>query len=328
MPSAIVRTPRLAINLLRCGDAAAETILFIHGNLSSSVFWEGTMGALRDEYHCIAPDLRGFGATEPLKVDATLGLGDMTEDLLGLTDCLNLPSFHLVGHSMGGGVAMKMMLARPDLLRSVILVNPISPYGYSGSVDEHGTPADTDGSPGGAGCVEAELVRRLASGDRSKESPFSPLNVLEQLYFKPPFVPEHIKALLDAMLSTRIGEDWYPGNAVQSGCGSGLAPGERGIVNAMSRRYFNASKIVNIDPKPPVLWIRGAHDLIVCDEDGDAARAPQPMIRQTRSVLEGYRREGGSVTEQVIEDAGHTPFIEKPAEFNAALVGFLLSSDA
>ena len=118
-------------------------------------------------------------------------------------------------------------------------------------------------------------------------------------------------------------DDWYPGNVVQSGCGSGLAPGERGIVNAMSRRYFNASKIENIDPKPPVLWIRGAHDLIVHDEDGDAERAPQPMIRQTRSVLVGYRREGGSVAEQVIEDAGHTPFIEKPAEFNAALVGFL-----
>ena len=336
MPYAsVVRTPRIGINLLRCGDPAAEVILFIHGNLSSSTFWEQTMATLQDEYHCIAPDLRGFGATKPLKVDATRGLGDMAEDLLGLMDCLALPRFHVVGHSMGGGVAMKMMLARPEFLRSVTLVNTISPYGYSGSLDEHGTPANVDGSPGGAGFVEEELVRRLANGDRSRESPFSPRNILEQLYFKPPYVPENVEALLDSMLSTRIGDDWYPGNAVGSDCGTGPAPGARGIVNAFSRLYFDASKVVHIDPKPSVLWIRGAEDLIVRDEDeaevldsqNDASSAPQPMIRQTRTVLEDYRREGGRVVEHVIEDAGHTPFIEKADEFNAALVRFLRSAD-
>ena len=334
MPNAsIVRTPRIRINLLRCGKPSAGTILFVHGNLSSSVFWEGTMAAFQAEYHCLAPDLRGFGATEPLRIDATLGLDDMAEDLLGLMDCLKLPKFHVVGHSMGGGVAMKMMLARPAALRSVTLVNTISPYGYSGSIDEHGTPGCGRGSLGGAGYVEAELVRRLAIEDRSRDSPFSPRNVLEQLYFKPPFVPKNMETLLDSMLSTRIGDDWYPGNAVQSKCG--LAPGERGIVNAMSRRYFNASGIVHIDPKPPVLWIRGAEDLIVRDEDeganpdseGVASNALQPMIRQTRSVLKRYRREGGNVCERLVENAAHTPFIEKPAEFNAALVRALGSCD-
>ena len=324
MPNtSLARTPRLGINLLRGGDASAETMLFIHGNLSSSVFWEGTIEAFESEYHCIAPDLRGFGATEPLNIDARLGLGDMAEDMLGLMDHLEVPNCHVIGHSMGGGVAMKMMLAEPARLRSVTLVNTISPYGYSGSIDEHGTPAHQDGSPGGAGYVAAALVSRLAGGDRSKASQFSPRNVLEQLYFNPPFVPDHIDALLDAMLSTHIGDDWYPGDAEPSCCGHGLAPGRRGIVNAMSRRYFNASGIVTIDPKPPVLWIRGAEDAIVCDEDGDAERAPQPMIRQTRSVLQAYRREGGRVCEHLIKDAGHTPFIEKPVEFNAALRRFL-----
>lgn len=52
----------------------------------------------------------------------------------------------------------------------------------------------------------------------------------------------------------------------------------------MSRRYFDASGIANIDPKPPLLWIRGAEDRIVRDEDGDASSAPQvtsPKLLQT-----------------------------------------------
>lgn len=340
MPTArVVSTPRLKTNVLTCGNPETETILFIHGNLSSSVFWERTMMALQDDFFCIAPDLRGFGDTEPLKIDATLGLNDMAQDILALIESLNETRFHLVGHSMGGGVAMKMMLLQPEILGSVTLVNTISPYGYSGSVDETGTPCYSDGSPGGAGYVDAEFIRRLADGDRSKEHSLSPRNVLEQLYFKPPFVPDNIDKLLDAVLSTHVGDDWYPGDATESSFWSGLAPGACGIVNAFSRRYFDASAIVDVRPKPPLLWIRGIDDLIICDEDelgrpfaeeasrrGAASCPPQPMLRQIRSVLEGYCSKGGIFNEQVIEDAGHTPFLEKPAEFNQAFMNFLYSA--
>ena len=331
LTSRIVHTPRIAINVLTCGDPAAETLVFVHGNLSSSVFWARTMTALQDEFFCVAPDLRGFGATQPLAVDASLGLDDMARDVLALIDWLKLAKIHVVGHSMGGGVAMKMMLSRLEVLSSVTLVNTISPYGYGGSVGERGTPCHADGSPGGAGYVDAELVRRLADGDRGREHALSPRNILEQLYFMPPFVPDNIDELLDAVLSTRVGDDWYPGNAVKSCLSSGLAPGERGIVNAISRRYFDASNIVDIGRKPPLLWIRGSDDLIVCDQDepeepGAQEPSPaQPMLKQIRAVLEDYRRKGGNFIEHVIEDAGHTPFLEKPVEFNRALVRFVRS---
>ena len=340
MPTArIVNTPRIKINALTCGNPAAETVLFIHGNLSSSVFWERTMTAMQDDFFCIAPDLRGFGDTEPLAVDSTLGLDDMALDILALIEFLGVTGFHLVGHSMGGGVAMKMLLLRPEIPGSVTLVNTISPYGYAGSFDETGTPCHADGSPGGAGCIDAELVQRLAVGDRSRESSLSPRNILEQLYFKPPFVPDNIDKLLDAVLSTRIGDDWYPGTAVRSSFWPGSAPGERGIVNAFSRRYFDASNIAEIQPKPPILWIRGADDLIICDgnEPGNsgeeeagrkdvASCPPQPMLRQIRSVLGDYRSKGGVFIEQVIDDSGHTPFLEKPGEFNRTFLNFLRSA--
>ena len=336
----VIRTGRIKARFLFCGSPGGQAVVFVHGNLSAAVFWEPTMTALQEDFFCVAPDLRGFGETEALKVDATQGLADVSLDVLTLAECLGMKHYHLVGHSMGGGVAMKMMLLRPGVIADVTLVNPISPYGYAGSKDELGTPCYPDGSPGGAGSVDPEFIERLKRGDRSKESPTSPRNIVEQLYFKPPFVPAEMERLMDAVFSTRVGDDWYPGNVRASPYWPGSAPGERGIVNAFSRHYFDVSNIVDIEPKPPVLWLRGADDLIISDNaafdianlgasgrapgwPGKNACPPQPMLRQIRTVLENYRKKGGIFRERVIQDAGHTPFLEKPDEFNRHLLDFL-----
>ena len=54
---------------------------------------------------------------------------------------------------------------------------------------------------------------------------------------------------------------------------------------------------------------------------------PQPMLRQTRAVLDAYAENGGQYREVVIEDAGHSPYIEKPDEFNAHFHAFLREND-
>ena len=152
---------------------------------------------------------------------------------------------------------------------------------------------------------------------------------------KPPFTPAREDDLLSSLLAMRVGDDWYPGDAVPSENWPTLAPGTKGVANAFSRKYFDASDFVNVDFKPPILWIRGADDLIVSNNalwdiaalgamgivpgwPGAEACPPQPMIDQTRTVLDKYQANGGTYTEVVIEDAGHSPFIEKPDEFNKA----------
>ena len=52
---------------------------------------------------------------------------------------------------------------------------------------------------------------------------------------------------------------------------------------------------------------------------GEEIYPPQPMVGQTRSLLEKYAAQGGSFEEVVIADTGHTPYVEKPEEFMAAL---------
>lgn len=288
----------------------------------------------------IAPDMRGFGDTEPLPIDATLGLGDMVEDVRSLVEALDLGRHHVVGHSMGGGIAMKYAIAHPADLRSLTLVDTMSPYGYSGSKGVEGTPCHEDGAPAGAASVNPEAIRRLAAQDRSLESPASPRNVLRQLYVKPPFIPKREEELLSAMLSLRLGPDWYPGDFVPSPHWPGAAPGPRGLVNAVSRKYYDASHLTHIHPKPPILWIRGADDRIVANAaltDVAALGAmgwipgwpglddspPQPMVDQIRAVLEKYQVGGGSYREEVMADVGHCPPLEKPEEFNALLHAFL-----
>jgi pimeloyl-ACP methyl ester carboxylesterase len=339
----MIQTPRLAVHALSCGPENAVPVLFIHGNGASATFWEETMLALPPAFRAIAPDLRGYGDTEPLPVDATLGLGDMVDDVLAMIDALGLAAYHLVGHSMGGGVSMKLAMARPAAVLTLTLVDTVSPYGYSGSKDVDGTPCYDDGAPAGAGSVNPEFVRLMGEKDRGLDNPTSPRNVLRQFYVKPPFIPAREEELLSSMLALRIGEDWYPGDAVPSPHWPGVGPGTRGINNAFSRLYFDASAIVDIQPKPPVLWIRGSDDTIVGNNafwdiaalgamgfvpgwPGAEACPPQPMIDQIRAVLERYEANGGSYHEEVIADAGHSPFLEKPEQFDRLLHAFLASA--
>ena len=338
--SQVVQTARLKVHILTTGPEDGTPILFIHGNGSSATFWEETILALPGGFRAIAPDMRGYGDTEPLPVDATLGLSDMVEDVRSLVEELGLGKHHVVGHSMGGGIVMKYAIAYPADLLSITLVDTMSPYGYSGSKGVDGIPCHEDGAPAGAAGVNADFVKLMAAKERGIENPVSPRNVIRQFYVKPPFIPEREEALLSSMLSLRVGDDWYPGDSVPSEHWPGAAPGERGIVNAFSRKYFDASGIVDIRPKPPVLWIRGADDLIVSnnamwdiaalgamgfvpDWPGAEECPPQPMLDQIRAVLEVYQANGGSYREEVIADAGHSPYIEKPDEFNGVFHVFL-----
>ena len=168
----------------------------------------------------------------------------------------------------------------------------------------------------------------------------SPRNVFRQFYVKPPFVPDDEDVLVESMLAIRIGDDFYPGNAVPSEHWPTVAPGEKGVVNAFSAKYFNASAIVDIDPKPPVLWIRGEDDLIVSNNAmfdiaalGAMGAVPgwpgadecpaQPMIDQTEKVLTTYESKGGRVQREVIADSGHSPFVDQAEEFNKRFFAFL-----
>ena len=339
-----VETPRLATHLLEGGPENGIPVLFLHGNVSSSVFFEETLAALPDRYRGLAPDLRGYGGSGPKPLGATRGLRDFSEDLEALVGALGLEErrVHLVGWSVGGTIAMQYAIERPEGVASLAMIDPMSPYGFGGTRDVAGTPCWPDYAGSGGGTANPEYVKRLAQGDRSEEDPSSPRNVMNALYFKPPFrpPPEREEAYLSSVLSTKVGEENYPGDTTASRNWPNVAPGARGMNNAISPRYCDLSAFARIDPGPEVLWIRGADDAIVSDTSlldfgylgqldlvpgwpGEDVYPPQPMVSQMRAVLDEYAAAGGRYREEVIPDCGHSPHIERPEVFRRLLFDFL-----
>jgi pimeloyl-ACP methyl ester carboxylesterase len=332
-----ITSSRLTTRVLFSGADDITPVLFIHGNASSATFWEEIMVGLPAGFRGIAPDQRGYGdADRSAKIDATRGMGDLADDLAALLDTLGISKAHVVGHSLGGSVIWRLMSDYPDRILTVTAVCPGSPFGFGGTKGVDGTLCHADGAGSGGGVVNPAFAQAMAAGDRSSDNPqASPRIVMNSFYFKPPFIPAREEDLLSSVLSEHVGEKEYPGDMKPSAYWPNVAPGVYGPANALAPIYAgDVGKLYTINPKPPVLWVRGSDDQIVSDTSlfdmgtlGALGAVPgwsgadvfpsQPMVSQTRHVLDKYKAAGGYYEEQVMADTGHSPYIEKPAEFNA-----------
>jgi pimeloyl-ACP methyl ester carboxylesterase len=334
-----IETARLGTRLLEGGAPDGVPVIFVHGNLASADWWRGTMARLPKGFRALAPDLRAYGGADPAaKVDATRGMRDFSDDLAALMDALAIPAAHLVGHSLGGSVLWQFMADHPGRALSVTQVCPGSPYGFGGCRPD-GTPCAPDNAGSGGGAVNPEFARLLAAGARGADTPFHPLSILNAYVWKPPFVPAEIDLILSATLAQHLGAQDYPGDSRPSPHWPGVAPGVWGPINAMAPAY-QSDPLGFHRADGPVLWIRGADDPVVSDASlfdlgmlgqlgavpgwpGPDAFPPQPMIAQTARALDGYAALGRRVERVVLPDCGHSPFLEKPAAFDAAFHRFL-----
>ncbi len=337
MGARTITTDRITTRVLFSGPEDGIPVLFLHGNFSCATWWEETMLALPRGYRGIAPDQRGYGDADAAKeIDATRGMNDLSDDAAALLDQLGIERAHIVGCSLGGAVVWRMMIDHPKRFLTITQVNPGSPYGFGGTRDEDGTACYPDFAGTGGGMANPELIRLVREGDRGVESPFSPRVSMRGLFIEP-FVPPREEELLTSVLSIHLGERAFPGDHVPSPNWPHMAPGIWGPANATSPKYAgDVTQIYDGRLTAPVLWIRGSHDQVVSDTStsdpgflgqiglipgwpGERIFPPQPMLKQTRAVLERYAAAGGGYQEMVIQDAAHIPFIEKPDEFNAVL---------
>ena len=210
------------------------------------------MLSLPAAYRGIAADQRGFGSADPQKkIDATRGMGDLADDALALLDHLGADRAHLVGNSMGGSVAWRLLTEASERFLTVTLINPGSPYGFGGTKDVKGTPCFEDFAGSGGGLTNPELLRLIQADDDSLDNPFSPRAVLRMLVYKPPFVPAREDDLVAATLQTHIGPEDLPGDSVKSPNWPFVAPGRRGMANAASPKYADGvARLFAIEPKP------------------------------------------------------------------------------
>ena len=336
------KTDRLRISYIESGPEDGAPVVMIHGNLSTGRFYEHLMPDAPEGYRIIAPDMRGFGDTEQKPIDATRGLRDWADDTYALVSALGIKRpVHLVGWSTGGAAIANYAMEHPTA--SLTFIDPVSPFGFGG-VKLDGTPHFPDYAGSGGGTGNPEFIKRIADHDTSSDSPFSPRNVMNSSYWAPTHreSPEREDMLLEEVLKSVTGDDGNPGDSVPSPNWPGMAPGTRGILNALSPKYCRWDDIVSLSPKPPILWTHGTVDIVVADGSawemgtlgklgyvpgwpGDEVYPPQPMVTQIRNVLEEYRKRGGRVRMEMFEGSGHGPVMDAKERWSKLFFEFLAS---
>ncbi len=97
------------------------TIIFLHGAWSDSGEWTPLLDRLGDRFHCIAPDLLGFGESERL---GNYSIALETECLADYLDTLRISQVYLVGHSIGAWVAANYALQYAHQVSGLVLIDP------------------------------------------------------------------------------------------------------------------------------------------------------------------------------------------------------------
>ena len=108
----------LAVRL--AGDREKPALLLIHGFPSSSHSFRDVIGPLARDCYVIAPDLPGFGASEPIERPSFSRFADALEALLAQ---LGVGSFHLYLHDFGAAAALHLATRAPHRIRSLIIQN-------------------------------------------------------------------------------------------------------------------------------------------------------------------------------------------------------------
>lgn len=105
--------------------AGVPALVFLHYWGGSSRTWQHVVDALSPDYRTVAIDQRGWGKSAA--PEAGYALSDLADDVLAVVDALDLESYVLVGHSMGGKAAQLAASRRPRGLAGLVLVAPAPP---------------------------------------------------------------------------------------------------------------------------------------------------------------------------------------------------------
>lgn len=102
-----------------------ETVMLFHGKNFNGAYWGTTIKALtRAGYRVVVPDQIGFGkSTKPAHYQYSFQ--QLAQNTMKMLETLNISKVHLLGHSMGGMLAMRFTLMYPAVVKKLVLENPI-----------------------------------------------------------------------------------------------------------------------------------------------------------------------------------------------------------
>jgi pimeloyl-ACP methyl ester carboxylesterase len=278
MPENAVADERLAVRTL--GESGPR-VVFVHGLFGQGKNWTTIAKGLADSHRVTLIDLPNHGHSPWTdRVDYL----DMAELVATELEQLGEP-VTLVGHSMGGKVAMQLALRRPELLRALVVVD-IAPVSYPPTGGRTDDP-DEEASPFGA---YIEAMRALD---------------LDQLTTR-----DEADAALRDVIPSRMVRSFLLQSLVREGLGTDGGWRWRLNLELLDRDLGELRGFPAPPPgavfEGPVLWIAGANSTYVLDEDRPHMDALFPATRLVR-----------------IKKAGHWVHSEQPEVFLETLRRFL-----
>jgi pimeloyl-ACP methyl ester carboxylesterase len=126
----------IALNVATGGARGGEAVILLHGFPESHRTWRAIAPALAEDRFVVAPDQRGFGASDKPPGVASYRTERLVGDLIGLADALGLARFTLVGHDWGGVVAWLAALQCPGRIDRLVIVNAPHPLIFQKSLIE------------------------------------------------------------------------------------------------------------------------------------------------------------------------------------------------
>ncbi len=242
---------------------AGPPLLLVHGGTLDRRMWEPNMAALTERHRVVRCDLRGYGASPPPD-----GPYSHADDLRALLASLQIERAAVAGLSLGGGAALELALAHPDVVGALVLVD-----------------SDLPGVP-----LDAAL--RAAVGVAIGHARDGDLDAARAAWLAAPLFahsPAGVVAALRAIVDDYTFWHWINANPHVW-----LDPpaGERGA---------------QVGARALVVW--GEHD-----------------VELVIGNCERIAREIPGARSAVIAGAGHMSNMDRPADFDAALLGFLAAA--
>ncbi|HEY83374.1 MAG TPA: alpha/beta hydrolase [Dehalococcoidia bacterium] len=116
-----IKVGELDIHYLTGGQG--DPLIVIHGGSTGARAWVRNMEELSQRYTVYVPDLPGFGHSPPL--DGDYYIPELVDFVDKFSHALGLKNFYLMGHSLGGGVALSYALRFPDKVTKLVLVSSL-----------------------------------------------------------------------------------------------------------------------------------------------------------------------------------------------------------